>query len=896
MSRPPSGTLSEIVVTHENADADGVASMVALSMLRPGLRIMIPHGFDPQSRALWEDNAASLPPLLTEADLATVLKTAGSTRLLVADTSRAARLGPLAPHVGEFAEVLAFDTHPPAPNELPRSPLPQAGSCAAALACELHARGIVPDPVRAGVILVGIHVDTGHFTFPGTTAVDHQGAAHCLAWGADAAFVTRYAARGFSTRQLRLMDAMARSTEQLPIHGQSIALLTLETDDYEPELGSLLTQLREAERWPTALLLTSTAGRIWVIARTDGTVDAQRLLQAFGGGGHREAASAVVTDMGLRDLRSGLREALLDQLGTSRTALQLAVGSFVGADARAPAADVAEKLHCQRINALPLYEDLSRDEGGGRRWIGQVSRQEIDAALRHDLGSRPAIAFSARPPGWVAADAPLSQVRETLLHGRGRIWLVGSPNDSAENGGAQGLLTRTTVLRSAAEPALAGARKPPHFNVIRGKLKASLGPVYKTVRAIGVLASERNMRVYLVGGGVRDLLLDRPVRDVDIVVQGSAPLLAHAIAERFGGEVVVHEAFQTAKWVPPEPGAEPIDLASTRGEHYVGRAELPYVHEAELRQDLFRRDFSINAMALDLGPDEFGQILDPYGGWTDLQAGILRVLHGLSFHDDPTRALRAARFAARFGMRLASGTRGLLDNALSTGALAHLGRERLGNELERILLEDTADRAVELLAEWRLDRAIHDGLRIRPETIVELRAGYDAHGFALGMAATEGGTPPTASDVGWVILGRAFTPEARVELVRVVPGPQARRDRFVESPDRVETALQRLRKTRMHSYTARVLDRLDRVEWVAALALARGRAEADLLVPHLIWWRTEGRQMKSAVDGDWLKEQGLPPGPLFAKALLAARKVVWDGGTEVEQQAAALEVFSDEPA
>lgn len=884
MSAPP----RVVVTTHENADADGVGSMVAMSLLRPGLRLFLPHGLDPQARRLWDDHAGCLPPLLGEGDLEAVLSGAETTELLVVDTARPARLGPLAPHLGRFARVEAYDTHPPGEDDLPRADLPAAGSCTAALVQQLAAAGHTVDPVRAGIMLVGIHVDTGHFTFPGTTAVDHAGAAQCLAWGADPAVVTRYAARGFSSRQLALLGDMAKSVRQEAICGQTVAFLRLETDDYEPDLSSLLTQLREAEGWPTALLLAAAGGKVWAIARTDGTVDASALLQPLGGGGHREAASTVLANAGTADVERILREGLIDQLGHQRTAQDLAVGSFVSLAACASAAEAADLLHRHRINAVPLYEETP---GGGRRWVGQVSRQEIDAAQRHGLSDRPALAFSARAPGWVAAMAPLSEVRETLLQGRGRIWLVGTAEPAAPNGGATGLLTRTTVLRSAASPALAGSRKPPHPNVVKGKLKASLGPAWGLVRKIGALADELGLGTYLVGGGVRDLLLDRPVRDVDVVVQGSAPALARALADRHGGEVVVHAAFHTAKWDHGLPGIDPIDLASTRGEHYTGRAELPYVHAAELQQDLFRRDFTFNAMALALGPAHLGEIIDPYGGWPDLQGGVLRVLHGLSFHDDPTRAFRAARFAARFDMRLSSGTLGLLQNALETGALDHLGRERLGNELDRILAEDTADQAVELLAAWGLDRAIHPEVALKSEHTTDLRVGYDAAVFALGLAGGDRSRAPSAADVGWVLLGRAIPAEVRAALAHMVPGNQARRQRFVTGPDRVQTALHRLRRTRFRAYTAKVLQRLDAAEWVAALALARRSPRAAALEPHLMWWWTTGRHIRTGVDGRWLLAQGKAPGPAFAAALAAAQQEAWDGHPLDAQQAAALAAF-----
>lgn len=879
-----------LATTHESADADGIGGLLALSVLVPGARLVAPHGLDAQARAAWAEHADALPPLWTARDLPEALAWADGGRLLVADTSRRGRIGALADHLDRFSEVLCFDTHPAEPDDLPRASLPPAASCTAALAVRLHAEGRVPSPAIASLMLLGIHVDTGHFTFPTTTGIDHEGATLCIGWGADVADVRRHAPRGHTQHELLLLEAMAHNVRHRRVHGSPVALLHLETEEYTPELGGLLTTLREAEGWPTAVMLSAAAGRVWVIGRSDGTIDVGALCAALGGGGHTEAASAVLSDLGLADALRLVEETLDDLVGQGRRARDLMVRPFVGASAAARLDEVAELLHRHHINGLPLYAEPppGTPPETPRRWIGQVSRQEVDAALRHGLGSAPAWQVSARAPGWVAADASLSQVRETLLRGQGRLWLVGEPD-----GPDPGLLTRTTVLRAAAEPALGGLRRPPSRNVMRGRLRRSLGSGWPAVQALGALASEAGTTPWLVGGGVRDLLRDQAVRDADVVVEGDAPAIARRAADALGGEVFVHEAFGTAKWTPPGWTAtdEPIDIASARGEHYTGRAALPSVMRAELRRDLYRRDFTINAMALCLHPDRLGEVLDPYGGWGDLQSGVLRVLHGLSFHDDPTRAFRAARFAARFDLTLAPGTRGLLDGALRSGVFEELSEDRLGGELERLLEESDPVTALRRVRAWGLLPVLHPQWTVDGGLLDRLSRVMQAWREVSGATRGAGSDVPRRSDCGWVVLAGGLSASHRPGRSGLVPGTKGRRARFCAGPEPIEKVVRGLATARRRAHVARSLEPLDAVQWLVGLGLSKRMPDAPAIAEAMWWWRDEGCQVRTGVDGQWLQAQGHAPGPLFKKALRRAQLAAWDGADLATQQAQAVQVF-----
>src|SRR5215213_453598 len=227
-------------------------------------------------------------------------------------------------------------------------------------------------------------------------------------------------------------------------------------------------------------------------------------------------------------------------------------------------------------------------------------------------------------------------------------------------------------------------------------LAEEMHSAYPELRAVREAAAEP---VYLVGGAVRDLLLGRGRTDIDLVVEGDAA----ALAARLGAETVEHERFSTAK---VRLDGHSVDIATARTESYARPGALPEVAPAEsIEADLGRRDFTVNAMAV---PLDGTRLIDPHGGHADLQAGVLRILHPRSFSDDPTRALRAARYAARFGFELDSGTR----TAIVETDLGTVSADRRANELLRLAGEPQAARGLDLLASWGLIEPQPDGVEL----------------------------------------------------------------------------------------------------------------------------------------------------------------------------------------
>lgn len=271
---------------------------------------------------------------------------------------------------------------------------------------------------------------------------------------------------------------------------------------------------------------------------------------------------------------------------------------------------------------------------------------------------------------------------------------------SCESGGRRGFSQAERLLQWQAM-----AADMTRKNILRG-----LPTGRRTLlRELGTLADEQGLSIYLVGGVVRDLLLRRENWDLDVTVEGDGIAFARLVADRYGAGVAFFDRFATARLVLPD-GLK-LDIASTRRESYARPAALPDVAPASLKEDLYRRDFTINAMAIQLNPAGFGQLFDPYGGQRDLKAGTIRVLHDGSFVDDPTRIFRAIRFAERFGFHLEPATGRLLRQAAATNLVTNLSGPRLCNELLLLMNERDPGRTAGSLARLNLLRFLHPRLR-----------------------------------------------------------------------------------------------------------------------------------------------------------------------------------------
>jgi len=399
-----------------------------------------------------------------------------------------------------------------------------------------------------------------------------------------------------------------------------------------------------------------------------------------------------------------------------------------------------------------------------------------------------------------------------------------------------------------------------------GRLLEELGPPFdRRIAAVREVARALGVAVWWVGGGARDRLLGRPTVDLDLVVEGGSAgaALAAGLAARLRGRVVEHPRFLTAT-VDLEDGAT-VDVATARAETYERPAALPTVTPAPLGADLWRRDFSINAIALRLVPEP-PELCDPCGGVADLRRGLLRVLHANSFRDDPTRILRGVRFEARFGFALAGDTERLAREALADGVLEDLTPERL--RAAWALLFESVERVAPVLArcaELGLLAALEPALAssVAPPALAEAAA---RKAGALDFAAV-GLPPPRPAWLGLLLAAWTAPRTARQRLAGRFALSSGERERLVEGAERIERLHGRLARApgpapHEVEHALRDLGAEELALLAAASEPGREWVERDL---------AEMRRLRLAIRGADLVAAGLPPGPEIGRALAATR-------------------------
>ncbi len=367
----------------------------------------------------------------------------------------------------------------------------------------------------------------------------------------------------------------------------------------------------------------------------------------------------------------------------------------------------------------------------------------------------------------------------------------------------------------------------------------------RLVRTAGELASGIGVALYLVGGAVRDLLLEKSNFDIDLVVEGDAPALAYLLAERLGGKVVTHRRFGTAKFTSADLS---IDLATARAESYERPGALPTVSPSSIRSDLSRRDFTINAMAVHLNPHDFGTPVDPFGGEADLARKLIRVLHEKSFCDDATRMLRAIRYEQRFDFHLEASTEELLRRDLSM--LHTISGDRTRHELELILKEENPEKPLGRAAKLGILERIHPSLS---------GDGWLARSFQRARAMS----CPVPLGLGFSLLAYHFGREQADDLIARLRMPKATAH-IVQDTLRLKEKLDSLDAPGLMPSAVHQLLKDYSPTSVAACAAA---SDSPATIQRLQLYLNRLRYVRTSLDGTDLQAMGVPPGPRLGQIL-----------------------------
>jgi tRNA nucleotidyltransferase (CCA-adding enzyme) len=888
----------DLILCHQSADFDTLGAAVGAARLYPGARIALAGGSLPgvqEFLALYRDEFPLIE--LRSVDPRQVQ------RWILVDCYDPDRLGKAAAWLSvPGAKIEIFDHHLPAtpleelwPQQQVSAHIEAVGSTCTLLVERLQGAGIRLSPFERLALALGLHMDTGSLTFPETTARDAAALTWLMRQGVNLVVLRRFLGDGLTPPMQELLSQGLAQMQVEAVGEYRLGTWLLELPEFVPGLAGLVMRLMELTGVDVLLLVARQGERLSLIGRArQEFAQLGQVMARYGGGGHDCAAAATLKaspDQPLPDpaqVLSDLSQAVKERIPPPVTAKDLM---------SSPVRTIRPEVTIQEAQRVLLrygHSGLVVVDGQGCL-VGVISRRDIDIALHHGFGHAPVKGYMTTDVKTLSPDTPLAEIQRLMVQ-----WDIGRL-PVLQDGQLVGIVTRTDVLRHLHQlPALSPQLASPALSCPLDLTFAALSPQHRRLlEEAARIADEKGLRLYLVGGAVRDLLLHRWGRqpssclerlDLDLVVDGPYPstpqgtdppgwglILGKALKQHFPeARLEIHGKFQTAALI--WPGGFCVDIASARTEFYPYPASPPEVAMGSIHQDLYRRDFSINALALRLNGPQRGQLLDFFGGQADLQKGIIRALHPNSFIEDPTRIYRAVRFAVHLGFALDPTTEEWIRTAVASGLHDAVGGERLKQELAYILRSRDWPLAFERLAAWGALRCIHPALTWDPSLYRRLqRVGRWAYHFRRRY-------PELGSQEIW---------QLRLEAL-LLPLPQA--PQVASQLHLTQAGIERL--SHFSHYQA-LLAQLETGSLSPAqvVRLLQGlRIPAVILLAGLaakparrLLWRylQEWHWVKPPLNGHNLRCLGYKPGPLFQEILERLRCLTLNGELTTRAEAEA---------
>ena len=870
-----------LILCHTTADFDTLGAAVGLTRLLEGSKIVLPGGCHPTVRDFLALHRDEYPLIERRAVVSDDIRC-----LAVVDTQQRERLGKAAqwfdlPHL---ESVIVYDHHLEQTLDIPatESHVYPVGAVCTLVVQELQKREISLTPTEATVMALGIHADTGSLTYDHTTPEDVLALAWLMQQGASLSVVSDYIEPGLSPHLQQLLKVALEDTKTEIVRGYKIAWVILKTEDFVGGLSTLATELIDLMEIDALLLAhefdKKASNRLSIIGRSQiPETNLNHIFLPFGGGGHAKAASVSLKDVNSGEILNQVVEELKNSIPHPPKARDL-MSSPVRTILPDTTIEEAHRTLLRYGHSGLSVVDSSRD------LVGIISRRDLDIALHHGFAHAPVKGYMTKNLKTIVPDTELPEIESLMVtYDIGRLPVLA-------DGNLVGIVTRTDVLRELHQQTeesqkqenkeILGVENVPALGELRNRLAPAL---WEFLTKASLQAKQRGWHLYLVGGAVRDLLLANPdepllIPDIDMVVDGfhkaadvgAGVELASAIQQIYpGARLEVHGAFQTAAllWRNDEKlDSLWVDIATARTEFYPYPAANPEVEASSIRQDLYRRDFTINALALRLTPPKPGKLLDFFGGLLDLQAKQIRVLHANSFIEDPTRIYRAVRFAVRLGFNIEEQTQEYIRYAIESGVYHRTVQEnskapalqtRLKSELKYILQASYWKPALRMLGELEALQCIHPTLELDEDLLRQLH---------LMERCLQRFDSEQQRFTHWQMRLSAIiahlASEYRTKVAKNLQFPDDSIKRLENLDEAKNTVVENLDKFQSPSEVVKLLQKYD-LPMLMFIALQSPR-----IIRRKIWhYLTVLSNVEAPLNGNDLKKMGYKPGPQYKQIL-----------------------------
>ncbi len=789
------------------------------------------------------------------------------TRLIIVDNRSPARLGKLSAVLKRPGiPVHIYDHHPSAEGDIRGEfeVVEEVGATTTIMIELLREKNLPITPLEATVFALGIYEETGSLTFISTTERDAHAAAYLISCGAQLNIVSDFMSRELTQEQIAVLNGLIESGTSYDINGVRVVIAAMATTSYVPDLANLAHKMRDRESLDVLFLVVQTGDKTNVIGRSRiPQVNAGQVLEGIGGGGHATAASAVVKEMTYLQAKERLIDILKHHIKPGRTAREIMTAPVKTIAAENTITEAGEAMTRFSVNVLPVLSN--------EKYQGIITREIVQKALFHGLGKQKIREFMTTGGAVASPDMLMNQVERIMIEEHQRFIPVIDRNEQLV-----GAITRTDLLRSLHEERLPGTGEVDESGMrsvrnIKNLLQESLpAELNKALKLVGEVADEAGFPVYLVGGIVRDLFLHVPNLDVDVVVEGDGITFAGMLVKRTGGRMKTHLKFGTAVVVLPD-GLK-IDVATARLEYYESPAALPTVELSSIKKDLYRRDFTINTLAVRLNRLRYGELIDFFSGLRDIKDKAIRVLHSLSFVEDPTRVLRAIRFEQRFDFRLSKHTQNLIKSAVNMKLFNRLSGERIYTELVLMFSEADPGKLLRRMRDFDLLKFIHPSLKGSAET-ERLFAGIgEAFTWFKLLYLDIKAEKWFVYFLGLVDRVKDLTVN---EILERLSAPERIRERVRQARGRYRDVLYLFYKE-PDVRPSRIYDLLAPLE-IEVLLLMMAKAKQEQAKKYISLYLTHLREVKVSLTGHDLKKLGIAPGPKYRKLFAELLNAKLDG-------------------
>ncbi|MGY4686449.1 CBS domain-containing protein [Petrotoga sp. DB-2] len=725
-----------IITTHKNADFDGFAACVAASLIYEDAIIVLEG--EPQQNLKEFLNIYDIPYEKENnfiKDYQEEIKNHKFEKVVIVDTADINRIPEFIKSLIEQGiEVDIYDHHPELKeqNIKGNNYSKEVGSATTLVVQKLLERKIVLPDTYETLFLIAIHEDTGNFVYSTTTSLDHQISAELLKGGARIEEVEEFVSLEMTKEQKELFDKLYNNVQELTLEEVTIHIAYSQINKFIGGLNVITHKLFETLTPDVLFVVVKMGKSIYIVARSRiEEIDLNKILSLFGGGGHKKAGSAKTKGLRIQEVIDKIKKELNSSFVPVLRAKHI-MSSPVRTILSFETVERAHELMFQTGHSgLPVISD--------NKLVGIVTKKDIEKAMKHGLKNAPVKAIMSTNLKVADVETSLNQVRRIMAEADiGRIPVL-------KDGILVGIITRTDLLRAtngvfnfSLSPILEEKYKSQNLKKEMEKILPT--SILNLLKLIGLYGNELGLNVYVVGGFVRDLLLAINSKsngtksipyDIDVVVEGDGLLFGKYVAKQLRAKYIEHPKFHTCSifYRNGENKIIRIDIATARTEYYEEAGELPKVELSTIKKDLYRRDFSINAMAIKLNSGSFGILMDFFNCKKDLEEGKIRILYPLSFIEDPTRILRAIRFEQRFGFEIEPNTLTKLEEAVEKGYLEKVTGMRIREELEKILEEPEPMKAVKRMGKLKIIFHLFEKTYYSPTLEKDLEKLFDVKGY-----------------------------------------------------------------------------------------------------------------------------------------------------------------------